>query len=140
MSGMDKPPPILMQKTPQGILPYDRHSEGTIDGMVNGQVFTAKPRKGRTQGRNGAYWSGLNAAVKATDAWPTAAHLHNDLKRLCGYVDTYFNPLTGREEVRVQSSAFDKMNESQFAAYFTLAQMRFIQIMGYDPWVDSREA
>ena len=135
MTGMDKPPEILFQKTPNGIAPYDRLSADVVADMLNGQVFTAKPRKGRTLTRNGAYWAGLNAAIKATDAWPTTGHLHNDMKRLCGYVDVYHNPLTGRDEVRVQSTAFDKMSEQEFAAYFRLAQMRFIGKMGFDPWL-----
>nr|WP_237401372.1 hypothetical protein [Rhodovulum sulfidophilum] len=45
--------------------------------------------------------------------------------RVCGYVDADHNPLTGRDEVRVQSTAFNRMGESEFAAYFRLAQMRF---------------
>ena len=138
MSGKDKAPAILFQKTPGGIVPYDSISYTTIAAMVNGQVFTAKPRKGRTYPINGAYWVGLHKAVKATGAWPTADHLHQDLKRLCGYIDVYHNPLTGREEVRVQSSAFDKMNESEFSAYFKLAQAKFISSMGFDAW--EREA
>ena len=131
---MDKPPAILLQITPDGIKPYDRISRDYMADMVAGQVLTAKPRKGRTAPRNAAYWVGLGIAVKATGTWPTAQHLHDDLKRLCGYVDTYHNPLTGRDEVRAQSTAFDKMSESQFAAFFMLAQMRFIDKMGYDPW------
>lgn len=134
LMGHDTPPPILIQKTPNGLLPYDRISAESIGDLVNGQVMVAKPRKGRTLPRNSAYWVGLNAAVKATDAWPTAAHLHHDLKRLCGYVDVYHNPLTGQDEVRVQSTSFDKMSESEFAAYFQLAQMKFISKMGFDPW------
>lgn len=132
--GHDAPPPILIQKCPDGLRPYDRLSQDAIDGMVVGQVITCKPRKGRTLGRNSAYWAGLNAVIKATDAWPTAKHLHDDLKRLCGYVDVYHNPLTGRDEVRVQSTAFDRMSESEFAAYFRLAQMRFVAKMGFDAW------
>ena len=131
---MDKQPPILLQICPDGIKPYDRLSAVQMGGLLNGQVLTCTPRKGRTLPRNAAYWVGLQKAVKATDAWPTPQHLHNDLKRLCGYVDVYHNPLTGRDEVRVQSTAFDKMPEAQFAAFFKLAQMRFIQIMGFDPW------
>ena len=132
--GYDKPPAILIQKCPQGLLPYDRASEYMLADLVNGQVMTAKPRKGRTQERNGAYWAGLHQAVAATDAWPTASHLHGDLKRLCGYVDHYHNPLTGRDEIRPQSTAFDKMGESEFAMFFRLAQHRFIGAMGFDPW------
>ncbi|MDT8329058.1 MAG: hypothetical protein RQ750_17080 [Roseovarius sp.] len=132
--GHDTPPAILIQKCPDGLRPYDRISEEQIADMVNGQVLTCKPRKGRTLPRNGAYWAGLNAAVKATDAWPTAKHLHDDLKRLCGYLSVYHNPLTGRDEVRVQSTAFDAMPESEFAAYFRLAQMKFIAAMGFDAW------
>jgi hypothetical protein len=130
----DKPPPTLIQKTPDGLLPYDRLSADAIVEAVNGQVFTVKARKGRTQNRNAAYWVGLSVAVKATDAWPTPDHLHNDLKRLCGYVDVYHNPLTGRDEVRVQSTAFNRMSETEFAAYFRLAQAKFIAAMGFDPW------
>lgn len=132
--GHDTPPPILIQKCPTGLLPYDRISAEQIGDMITGQVFTCKPRKGRTKERNGAYWAGLSVAVKATEAWPTTTHLHTDLKRLCGYVDVYHNPLTGRDEVRVQSTAFDQMNESEFAAYFRLAQAKFVGRMGFDPW------
>lgn len=132
--GYDSPPPILMQKCPEGIRPYNRFSEDAVAEMENGQVFTCKPRKGRTEARNAAYWVGLATAVKATGAWPTAAHLHNDLKRLTGYVDVYHNPLTGRDEVRVQSTSFDKMTETEFSAYFRLAQAKFIAAMKFDPW------
>lgn len=130
----DKAPPILMQKTPRGWLPYGSHSAKMIDELVMGQVITCTPRKGRTLPRNAAYWAGLQNAVEATDAWPTPDHLHQDLKRLCGYVDHYHNPLTGRDEIRVQSTAFSKMSESEFSAYFRLAQQRFISAMGFDPW------
>lgn len=133
--GYDKPPSILIQKCPGGQLrPYGQHSGPMLDDMVTGQVMECKPRKGRSEERNSAYWAGLNAAVKATDAWPTTKHLHDDLKRLCGYVDFYHNPLTGRDEIRVQSTAFDKMSESEFAQFFRLAQTRFIGKMGFDPW------
>jgi hypothetical protein len=128
------PPPLLLQKTPQGLLPYGAHSPEMLADLIMGQVLTCTPRKGRTVPRNAAYWAGLQQAVKATDAWPTASHLHDDLKRLCGYVDLYHNPLTGRDEVRVQSIAFNKMPESEFAAYFRLAQMKFIDRMGFDAW------
>lgn len=136
--GHDTPPATLIQKCQDGLRPYDRISADQIADMINGQVMTCKPRKGRTLPRNGAYWAGLNAAVKATDAWPTAKHLHDDLKRLCGYVDVYHNPLTGRDEVRVQSTAFDAMSEAEFAAYFRLAQMKFIAAMGFDPFQKER--
>lgn len=136
--GHDTAPDILLQKCPAGIAAYDKFSAGILDGLVMGQVLTCKLRKGRALDRNAAYWAGLGVAVKATDAWPTARHLHDDLKRLCGYVDVYHNPLTGRDEVRVQSTAFDKMHESEFAQYFRLAQMKFIAKMGFDPW--SRQA
>ena len=131
---MQHPPPILLQLTPQGLVPYGAYSAPQLEALTVGQVLTAKPRKGRSLPRNGAYWAGLSAAVKATEAWPTPEHLHADLKRLCGYVDVYHNPLTGHDEVRVQSTSFDKMTESEFAEYFRFAQARFIGRMGFDPW------
>lgn len=132
--GYDKPPDILVQKCPTGWMPYGQHSPAMLDGLLMGQVAKLIPRKGRTLPRNAAYWAGLQNAVEATDAWPTASHLHADLKRLTGYVDVYHNPLTGREEIRPQSTAFDKMSEAEFAAFFRLAQMKFIATMGFDPW------
>lgn len=135
----DTAPDILIQKTPQGLASYGPHSGPMLSEMVNGQVFTVKPRKGRSLPRNSAYWAGLNIAVKATDAWPTADHLHQDLKRLCGYFDVYFNPLSGAQEIRVQSTSFQKMGESEFAAFFTMARARFIAKMDFDPW-EERES
>lgn len=136
---MDKEPPILLQKVPGGYAPYGAHSGDMLDGLVMGQVLTCTPRKGRTVPRNSAYWAGLQFAVRATDAWPTPKHLHEDLKRLTGYVDFYHNPLTGREEIRPQSTAFDKMPESEFAAFFRLAQMKFVDRMGFDPWKENAD-
>lgn len=130
----DKAPDMLLQITPSGIMPYALHSDAMLAGLPMGQVLTATPRKGRTVPRNSAYWAGLQTAVRATDAWPTPEHLHQDLKRLCGYVDWYANPLTGRDEMRVQSTAFAKMSEAEFALYFRMAQMRFTEKMGFDPW------
>lgn len=132
--GYDNPPPLLMQKTPDGFKAYDRHSSDALADDVNGQVYKLTPRKGRMNERNSAYWVGLGIAVKATDAWPTSGHLHSDLKRLCGYVEVIHNPLTGNDEVRVQSTSFNKMKEAEFVAYFKLAQQRFISKMGFDPW------
>lgn len=132
--GFDKPPPLLMQKTREGFKPYNQYSFGALSDDVNGQVYKMTPRKGRLESRNAAYWVGLGLAVKVTEAWPTPEHLHGDLKRLCGYIDVFHNPLTGKDEVRVQSTAFDKMTESEFTAYFKLAQQRFIAKMGFDPW------
>ena len=48
---MDKQPPILLQICPDGIKPYDRLSSAQMDGLLNGQVLTCTPRKGRTHFR-----------------------------------------------------------------------------------------
>ncbi|KIC22482.1 hypothetical protein [Leisingera sp. ANG-Vp] len=132
---MDKAPDILLIKTPGGLEPYGRHSTPMLEDLVPGQVLTAKPRKGRGLPRNAAYWAGLHTAIEHCDVWPTTERLHADLKKYCGYVDEYFSPLTGQWEVRVQSTAFSKMNESEFAQYFRKAQLRFISEMGFDPWL-----
>jgi hypothetical protein len=134
MADLDKPPPLLLQRCPGGWKPYGAYSPAMEADLPIGQVVTATPRRGRTLPRNAAYWAGLQAAVAATEAWPTAAHLHEDLKRLCGYVDHYHNPLTGRDEIRPQSTAFARMSEAEFAVYFRMAQMRFAQRMGFDAW------
>ena len=131
---MDKAPDILLIKSAGGLMAYGPHSAPALDALVTGQVLAAKPRKSRGLPRNSAYWAGLHTAIESCEVWPTAARLHDDLKKYCGYVDEYFSPLTGQWEIRVQSTAFDKMNESEFADYFRKAQQRFISEMGFDPW------
>lgn len=135
----DKAPDLLLQVTPDGLRPYGRHSDPMLEDLPIGQVLTAKPRKNRTLPRNAAYWAGLQQAVKATDAWPTASHLHETLKKACGYVEEYFDPITGKWEVRIQSTAFDKMSEADFTAYFRKAQAVFIEQMGFCPWSEGEQ-
>lgn len=130
----DKAPDILLIKTLRGLEPYGRHSAPGLELLASGQILTAKPRKGRGLPRNSAYWAGLHTAIENCDVWPTTERLHDDLKKYCGYVDEYFSPLTGQWEIRVQSTAFNKMNESEFAQYFMKAQQRFVSEMGFDPW------
>jgi hypothetical protein len=134
MADLDKPPPMLLQRCLGGWRPYGSHSPAMEVALPIGQVVTATPRRGRTIPRNAAYWAGLQNAVAATESWPTAGHLHEDLKRLCGYVDYYYNALSKREETRTQSTSFGSMSEPEFALYFRMAQMRFAQQMGFDPW------
>lgn len=134
MARMDAPPKPIVRLIQGRLQPVGAYDAEVLDSALPGSEFELAAISKRYPPRNAAYWAGLGAAVKATDAWPTSKHLHDDLKRLCGYVDWYLNPLTGREEMRVQSAAFDKMNEAEFRAYFQLAQMRFAEKMGFDPW------
>lgn len=130
----DKAPDILLVKSPRGLEPYGQHSAPALELLASGQILTAKPRKGRGLPRNSAYWAGLHTAIDNCDAWPTPYRLHTDLKKHCGYVEEYFSPITGQWEVHVQSTAFDKMTESEFAQYFMKAQQHFVSEMGFDPW------
>lgn len=134
MARMDAPPKPMVKKFAGRLMAISGFDAEALDAFPDGTEFDLTPKTKRSLPRNAAYWAGLGAAVKATDAWPTVKHLHDDLKRLCGYVDVYHNPLTGRDEVRVQSAAFDKMSEAEFRVYFQMAQMRFSQMMGFDPW------
>lgn len=130
---MTEPKPRVI-KSGNTLRPYDKLSGIQLEEHDSGQVFQLTPLKGRKHNRNSLYWVGLRNAVDATDAWPTADHLHKALKKAMGYKTKVPDPLTGGETDVEDSISFEKMNEAEFSRYFDTVRRGFIDQMGFDPW------
>ena len=98
--------------------------------------LTATTRRSNRQNR--MYWAILTNVVRATDRWPTAAHLHEDLLRACGFVDLRHD-LDGKPYVATDSTRFEAMKADEFAAYFDAAMPRLADAVGFDPMQEMPE-
>ena len=129
---MSEKPPIRVTKTASGFVPYDRFSEQEIAGLSRGTICKLAPFKGRSNPQLSWYWVVLAEAVEATGKWPTAKHLHDDLKLTLGYVRKAVNLNTGEIHLVPDSIAFDRMKADEFTAYLKQVDRLFSEKLGID--------
>lgn len=129
----DKPPHIIVRKTPRGLSPVAAFfAEGLMSAPI-GTEYDLVPRTKRSNPHHAKYWATLGDVVRATGQWPTAAHLHDELKLACGYMRKVPDWQTGRVLEIVDSIAFDKMTQAEFNDYFTAAMAKLTEHVGFDP-------
>ena len=87
----------------------------------------------RSNPHHNLYWSTLKTACESTGMWPTAQHLHHELKLVCGYYKTTISPLTSSIVRHVDSTEFSAMTQAEFMTYFELAMSKLAEAIGYDP-------
>lgn len=94
---------------------YDR--KYLIESIIFGKVYQCKITEGRSLKSLGLYWlimAGLSYQYGGTeDYW------HNYFKNLLLEKKVVNNILTGKIEMHVPSSAFEKMDEIKFKEYLT---------------------
>lgn len=139
MSVRDKPPAPMVVRTEAGLRPArswdaeDLSSDpiGTEYELV--KVTRRKPKQHRT------YWRALNLVVKATNRWPDAEHLHDELKLACGYYRKAANLATGEIMLIPDSTAFDRMDQDQWQGFMDKAMELIAQECGFDPlaWLEA---
>ena len=129
---MSEKPPIRATKTVSGFVPYDRLSEQEIACLSRGTICKLAPFKGRSNPQLGWYWVVLAEAVEATGKWPTAKHLHDDLKLTLGYVRKAVNLNTGEIHLVPDSIAFDRMCDADFKFYLKQVEWVFSEKLGID--------
>lgn len=133
---------IIFVKTARGTLaPASSYDAEQFDALPPGAEVDVAPRTKRSMPQHRTYWKALGEVVKATEAWPTAEHLHDALKRDLGYVSVR-NNLIGRPYVVADSIAFDEMIQPEFQAFFNAAMRRISEVTGIDPlaFLDQAEA
>lgn len=133
MAKRDKPPAPIVKKTARGLLPVAAFFAEEIMAAPMGTEYDLVARTKRSNPQNALYWVTLSRVVKATDRWPTVAHLHNDLKLVCGYAYQTVNWETGEVVQAVDSTAFDAMTDAEFRVYFDLAMLKLSEHVGFDP-------
>jgi hypothetical protein len=96
-------------------------------GMVQVEV-----RKRRSTIMNGMYWAQLGQIIASgATRYPTAEHLHDAIKMELGYVAPIYR-MDGSVEIVPDSTAFDRMDQAAFNAFYTAA-MEMVQIhLGID--------
>lgn len=133
MSKRDKPPAPIVRKTPRGLSPVSGFFADQILADPVGTEYDLVKRSKRSNPQNGLYWSALGEVVRATGLWPTAEHLHDDLKLICGYSRKAVNWDTGEVSTIPDSTAFNAMSADEFRVYFDTAMKKLAEHVGYDP-------
>lgn len=126
--------PTLQVIKRDGVLyPVTRYDAEMLEVYKNNQLFNIQAVSERSPQHHKLYWSILNNVVKATQRWATSAHLHDDLKMLCGYYRTVVNKANGGVYYVPDSIAFGKMDQKEFNDFFEQAMEKLTTTIGYDP-------
>ncbi|KGM44459.1 hypothetical protein JY97_00475 [Alkalispirochaeta odontotermitis] len=131
--GKDKPPAPMVTLTQRGLIPLDAYDAEAIAADPKGTEYDLVKRSKRNWPHLKKYWKCLHMVVANDDRWPTASHLHDDLKLACGYVRQCLNFETGELSQVVDSIAFDKMTQPEFEEYYNRAFAKLASVIGYDP-------
>ena len=126
-------PKLQVEKRDGHFLPISIYDAETIEGFPEGQLFDVKPVSRRSDPHHKLYWVVLGRVVKQTGAWATAAHLHDDLKMICGFYRTVVNQATGSIYYTPDSIAYTKMDQKAFSVYFETAMQKLSETIGFDP-------
>ena len=132
MTKRDKAPSPIVRKTERGISPVAASDAEQIMNDPFGTEYDLVKRTRRSLPQLRLYWSVLRNVVNATGKWPTAAHLHENLKIICGYTRPVVNWETGEVHQIIDSIAFDAMTADEFRTYFDLAMEKLSEHLGYD--------
>lgn len=131
---MSKVSPIVVS-TKRGIVPVSQYDAEIIEAAGFGVEYDMKPRSKRSIQHDRLYRKMLARIVEATGKWPTADHLHHDLKLTCGYVTKARNLSTGEIIEVVDSIAHNKMTRAEFMVYFENAVAVLANELGCDPMI-----
>lgn len=125
--------PILLRRTRHGLEALDAVDAEALDVFAFGETVEVTFRKRRSGPQHRLYWKVLGNVVKATDKWPTAKKLHRELKFALGYVEKSINGFNGAVTYEVDSTAFEKMDGTDFKIFFDRAMKLIAETCGFDP-------
>lgn len=129
----EKQPQVKLVKTAKGLSPTTAYDFEMLEKMAIGQEFDLIPDKRRSSKHTRTYWLALHRVVQATGRWPTAEHLHDELKLACGFYRTCVNLNTSQTMLVVDSIAFNKMSQQEFKVYMDSAMQKLSEAIGFDP-------
>lgn len=130
---------LIVRKTPKGLVPVSAFDQEQLFGQAIGAEFKLVSLTKRSIPQHRAYWKALTLVADNDERWGSTEHLHDALKRACGYV-TVTHGLDGKPFVTTDSTAFDAMKQDEFAAYFKKAMAKLAEAVGYDPLAFLEEA
>lgn len=110
-----------------------------LDGVANGQLVRVEVKEFRNLDRHRAYWAMLHEMVAATECALSPERLHEIVKLHTGVVDVISLP-SGLPVAIPGSISFDKMDESEFIAFFQKAEQWLAETYGWVPERERRQA
>ena len=128
----DEPPSPQIIKTEKGLRPFRAWDGEDLAADPMGTVYEVVKTNKRRPRQNNTYWKALSLAVKSTDRWATARHLHEELKLACGYYRKAVSLKTGEEILLPDSTAFSKMDQTEWQTYMDKAMFVLSNAIGYD--------
>lgn len=114
------------ERAPKWVHPKDLH-DNPIGNMVAVEV-----KRGRSVAMNGMYWAALGEVINSgTTKYATPEHLHDAIKMELGYYSPMIR-MSGDIVLVPDSTAFDKMKQGDFNAFFERARLLILEHYGYD--------
>lgn len=126
-------PKLQVEKRDGQLLPISLYDAEEIEAFSEGHLFDLVPSYKRSDPHHKLYWAILGRVVKQTGSWASSAHLHDDLKMLCGFYRTVINKASGAVYYVPDSIAYRKMDQKAFSEYFDAAMAKLSETIGYDP-------
>ena len=115
------------------LIPVTQYDAEAIEKCKKNQLFNLKMTSKRSDPHHKLCWVILNRVVVSTGKWPTADHLHHDIKYLTGYYKSQINKITGEVFYVVDSIKFDAMNQNEFNVFFKNAMQILTEKLEIDP-------
>lgn len=122
----------IVRKTPRGLVPVSAFDQEVLLAMPVGTEFRLTSLTKRSLPQHRTYWKALTLVADNDDRWATAEHLHEALKRACGFV-TVVHSMEGTPFVTTDSTGFDAMSQDEFRGYFDRSMAKLAEAVGYDP-------
>lgn len=140
MAKREKQPHIEVVMTPRGLRPFTSFDAEAMVALTLGHTFELVPVTKRSNRQLRTYWKALGLVVKTTQRWPTAEHLHDELKWACGFRSKFVDWETGEVRERPDSIALDKMDHAEFCNFMDQAMAKLADAIGFDPLAFLSEA
>lgn len=131
--------PLVLRRTERGLEPRSRLAADLLAQYAIGSDVEISVKKRRSHPQLRLYWVMLQKVVEATDAFPSAEHLHEALKVHLGFV-TPMVSLSGKTFYVPDSAAMSKMDAAEFRRFFDKAAQLIAERFGFDPLANEQEA
>jgi len=126
--------PVMMRRTSRGLEPVASFDLERLDRYSFGTDLEVRIMQRRSLPQQRLYWAMLTRVVDNADGWPSAEHLHEAIKLHLGYSEP-LRTIDGRIAWRAESTAFSKMDGSEFRVFFDRAVevISTVILPGVDP-------
>jgi hypothetical protein len=119
----------IVTRKGSALVPVSQADEEIICGLSVGKEIEVTFKHRRIPAQLRAYWWFLSYVVEATDAYPTAEHLHDALKFALGYTRQMVT-LSGEIVIVPDSVALSAMDGLEFTEYFKRVQRLIAERFG----------